>query len=351
MEPVNTLYRIKLGADVTAEFDYEIDGETFEIISPARAGSLPAWTELGFKQCPNCPLKPEAVSHCPVAVQLSRIVEPFHATRSIDEVTLEVVTEQRTITKTTALQNALSSLLSLVFPISGCPMTAGMKPLARFHVPLASEEETVFNVAGMYLLAQYFVNLKNQKGALSFDGLITAYNDLHVVNKSVASRLQAVTTSDSVKNAITLVDMYSSLMPMLLQDQLVEIRRFFSAYLPNDELSAPTNNYLEQAKALRIVTPAEEVAYDPETRAINILRAEREQQILEENKDMPDWLKQSMLRQEMEHFKPDMLRVKLLMAAEEKKKAGVEPAKPQYSEFVMSLSLEPLEEKDPPHNK
>ncbi|MFN3586938.1 MAG: DUF6901 family protein [Moraxellaceae bacterium] len=346
MESVNTLYRIKLGADVTVEFDYDIDGETFEIVAAVTAESRPAWTELGFKQCPNCPLKPEQVSHCPVAVQLSRIVEPFHATRSIDEVALEVVTLQRTVTKTTSLQNALSSLLSLVFPISGCPMTAGMKPLARFHVPLASEEETVFNVAGMYLLAQYFVNLKNQKGALSFDGLITAYNDLHVVNKSVASRLQAVTTSDSVKNAITLLDMYSSLMPMLLQDQLVEIRRFFSAYLPNDALSAPTNNYLEQAKALRIVTPSEEEASDPEARAINLLRAEREQQILEENKDMPEWLKQSMLKQEMAHFKPDMLRVKLLMAAEEKKKAAVEPAKPQYSDFVMSLSLAPLEEND-----
>jgi hypothetical protein len=350
MESVNIIYRIRLSDELTEEFDYEMDAETFEIISAPKTGSLPSWTQLGFKQCPNCPLKPEDHPHCPMAVQLHNIVDRFHTTRSIDEVTLEVITEQRKVTQTTALQNAISSMLGLVFPISGCPRTAGMKPLARFHVPLASEEETVFHVTGMYLLAQYFVNLKNKNGALSFDGLISAYNELHIVNKSVASRLQAVTSSDSIKNAITLVDMYSSLIPMLLQDKLVEIRRFFNAYLPDDEIIAPTSNYLEQAKALRIVPTLEEAVQDAESRAIAVLRAEREQQVLEEHKDAPDWLKQSLLRQEMERFKPDMERVKaMLPAASPEKvetKAG-EPATPKYSEFVMSLSLEPMEEQKP----
>lgn len=348
MESVNIIYRIKLSDTLTEEFDYEMDAETFEIVSTPKTGKLPSWTELGFKQCPNCPLKPEEHPHCPMAVQLHHIVERFHTTRSIDEVELEVITEQRKVTQTTALQNAISSMLNLVFPISGCPRTEGMKPLARFHVPLASEEETVFNVSGMYLLAQYFVNLKNKNGVLSFDGLISAYTDLHVVNKHVARRLQEVTSSDSVKNAITLLDMYSSLMPMLLQDQLVEIRRFFNAYLPDDEIIAPTSNYLEQAKALRIIPTPEETEHDAEAQAIAILRAERERQVLEENKDMADWLKQSLLRQEMEHFKPDMEKVKVMLqdappSAKTETKAD-EPETPRYSEFVMSLSLEPIEE-------
>lgn len=350
METISVVYRIKLSPVLTEEFDFEMDPETFEITSTPRVAKLPAWTELGFKQCANCPLKPEEHPHCPMAVQLHHIVERFHTTRSIDEVTLEVITEQRTVIQTTALQNAISSMLGLVFPISGCPRTEGMKPLARFHVPLASEEETVFNVSGMYLLAQYFVNLKNRNGVLSFDGLIRMYEDLHVVNKAVASRLQAVTTSDSVKNAITLLDMYSSLIPMLLQDQLVEIRRFFNAYLPEDEIVVPTSNYLEQAKAFRIVLTPEEEVQDAETTAIATLRAEREQQLLEEHKDMPDWLKQSLVRQEMERFKPDMTRVKAMMAAapapQEETPAGDAP-KPKFSEFVMSLSLEPMEEEKP----
>ncbi|MFZ5531141.1 MAG: DUF6901 family protein [Pseudomonadota bacterium] len=351
MEPVSVVYRIKLSEAVTEEFDYEMDAETFGILPAPRTEKLPAWTELGFKQCPNCPLKPEDHPHCPVAVQLNHIVDRFHKTRSIDEVTLEVITEQRTMSKTTALQEALASMLGLVFPVSGCPRTEGMKPLARFHVPLASEEETVFNVAGMYLLAQYFVNLKNKSGVLSFDGLIRMYDELHIVNKSVASRLQAVTSSDSLKNAITLLDMYSSLIPMLLQDQLVEIRKFFNAYLPHDEIVAPTSNYLERAKAFRVVPTPEEAEQDAEARAIGVLRAEREQQLLEEHKDMPGWLKQSLIQQEMARFKPDMAKVKAMLAAEppepvETTKNG-EPPKPKFSEFVMSLSLEPMEETKP----
>lgn len=356
MTSIDVLYRIKLSEELTEEFDYEMDAETLEIIAEPLLGNLPAWTELGFKQCPNCPLKPEEHPHCPMAVQLHRIVGRLHDTRSIDEVTLEVITEQRKVSQTLPLQNALGSMLGLVLPISGCPRTAGMKPLARFHVPLASEEETVFSVAGMYLLAQYFVNVKNKNGVLSFDGLIHAYNELHIVNKYVASRLQAVTSSDSVKNAITLVDMYSSLMPMLLQDQLVEIRRFFNAYLPEDDDVAPTSNYLEQAKALRIVLTPEEAKQDAESKVIAELRAERERELLEEHKDMADWLKKSLVRQEMERFKPDMARVKAMLAAAAPASApapaatstpakAVEAPKAAYSDFVMNLSLEPMDEK------
>lgn len=354
MESLNIIYRIKLSDAVTEEFDYEMDAENFEIISAPKTEKLPPWTELGFKQCSNCPLKPEDHPHCPMAVQLHHIVDRFHTTRSIDEVVLEVVTEERTVIQKTALQNAISSMLGLVFPISGCPRTEGMKPLARFHVPLASEEETVFNVSGMYLLAQYFVNLKSKKGVLSFDGLISMYNELHIVNKSVASRLQAVTSSDSVKNAITLLDMYSSLVPMLLQDQLVEMRRFFNAYLPDDEIIAPTSNYLEQAKAFRIVPTPEEAEHDDEANAIATLRAEREQQLLEEHKDMPGWLKQSLVQQEMARFKPDMEKVKAMLASAPPARAETGTAtgasaseKPKYSDFVLGLSLEPMEEKKP----
>jgi hypothetical protein len=51
-----------------------------------------------------------------------------------------------------------------------------------------------------------------------------------------------------------LLDMYSSLVPMLLEDQLAEIRGFFTAFLPEDEIKTEvaTNNYLEKAKAFAL---------------------------------------------------------------------------------------------------
>src|SRR6478735_6360882 len=253
MEPICITYRIGLNEKTTEVFDFNLDAQSFELISEP-VENPPNWTELAFKQCSHCPLKLEEHTHCPMALQLHKVVERFHETRSIDEVKLEVITEDRTVVQTTALQRVLSSMLGLIFPTCGCPKTAYMRPMARFHLPLANEEETVFRVAGMYLLAQYFLTHNGKKGQFAFDGLIAIYEDFHILNKAIASRLQFATDSDSSKNAITLLDMYSSLVPMLLEDQLAEIRGFFTAFLPEDEIKteATTNNYLEKARAFAL---------------------------------------------------------------------------------------------------
>lgn len=259
MEPVRITYRIGLDDKTTEEFNFDLDGKTFELLSEP-VQNPPSWTELAFKQCSHCPLKTEEHTHCPMALQLYKVVDRFHKTRSIDEVKLEVITEERTVVQSTALQRVLSSMLGLIFPTCGCPKTAYMRPMARFHLPLASEEETVFRVAGMYLVAQYFLTHNGKKGQFAFDGLIQIYEDFHILNKAIASRLQFATDSDSSKNAITLLDMYSTLVPMLLEDQLAEIRGFFTAYLPEDEVATEqvsSNNYLEKAKAFALELESE----------------------------------------------------------------------------------------------
>ncbi len=253
MDPISITYHITLKGKPAEVFDFSLHGETFELLNQ-QVPEPPRWAELGFKQCSHCPLKPEEHSHCPLALQLHNIVNRFHKTRSIDEVDLEVVTEERRVVQTVALQRAISSMLGLVSATCGCPKTAYMRPMARFHLPLASEEETVFRVTGMYLLAQYFLTNNGQRGRFAFDGLIKIYEDLHILNKAIASRLQTATDSDSAKNAITLLDMYSSLVPMLLEDQLVEIRSVFKAYLPDDkpEPAGKGPNLLEKARAFAL---------------------------------------------------------------------------------------------------
>jgi hypothetical protein len=98
--------------------------------------------------------------------------------------------------------------------------------MARFHLPLSSEEETLFRVTGMYLLSQQLMG----SPATDFAGLKAIYDDLHILNKAIASRLRGATESDSSKNAIALLDMYSNLVPMMIEDQLPELRQLFSAY-------------------------------------------------------------------------------------------------------------------------
>lgn len=251
MEPIDITYQVKLGSDRIEEFDFSLDAETFELPLPD-IENPPKWTELEWKQCPNCPLDKEEHSHCPLALHMHDIVERLHDTKSIDEVEVEVVTEERRVIQTTAIQRVVACLFGLLFPVSGCPVTAHMRPLSRFHTPLSSEEEMVFRVSGMYLLAQYFLNNTGKTGQFDFDGLLKIYEDLHILNVSIAKRLQSATKSDSVKNAVTLLDMYSTLIPMLVEDQLVEMRSFFKAYFPEGEDFAVTSNLLEKAKSFSL---------------------------------------------------------------------------------------------------
>lgn len=320
MEPVNITYRIKLSEKVTEEFDFALDGKTFELINKEVANP-PKWAELGFRQCSHCPLKAEQHPHCPVALQLHTIVERFHDTRSIDEVEVEVITDERHVIQTTAIQRVIASMLGLVFPISGCPKTAYMRPLARFHSPMSNEEETVFNVTGMYLLAQYFLTTTGTRGQFDFSGLTKIYEDMHTLNVAVASRLKGATQSDSVKNAVTLLDMYSTLVPMLIEDQLAEMRPFFRAYVPESAEAAtekPKTNYLEKAKAFMLeLTPVDE-----------------------KQGGEPEWLKAAKAGKSIFDVPDD---------AGSKAASPAKPAAPEpmITSSGLSLSLEPIEGEKP----
>lgn len=328
MEPINISYRITSAKSGQTEvFDFELDGESFAL-APADSTGAPAWTELGYRQCSHCPLKTEEHSHCPLALRLHHIVSRFHKTKSIDEVELEVITEERRVLQTVAMQRAISSMLGLVSATCGCPKTAYMRPMARFHLPLASEEETVFRVTGMYLLAQYFLTHNGKKGQFAFDGLVQIYDDLHILNKAIASRLQNATDSDSAKNAITLLDMYSTLVPMLLEDQLVEIRGFFNAYLPADEeVPEPRTagtGLLEKARAFALDMDVSQLALEPIGD--------------KSDGDTPAWL-----RGDFDEDKP---------VVEEQKAEAPAPAAPSrideiLSKSGLSLSLEPTDDEKP----
>ena len=82
---------------------------------------LPPWTKLEFHQCSNCPLEPAAFPHCPLAANIYNIVQRFDGLTSYDEITLEVVTEQRWIAQRTTAQLAISSMMGLVIAACGCP--------------------------------------------------------------------------------------------------------------------------------------------------------------------------------------------------------------------------------------
>ena len=169
--------------------------------------------------------------HCPLAVQLAKLTALCERLLSHDKVKLEVVSAERTITNQTTAQRAVSSLMGLIFATSGCPHTVFLKPMARFHLPLASEEETLYRASSMYLLAQYFRSKQGLAADLELAELKGLYIALHQVNSTMAERLRAIIHKDSAVNAVVLLDLFAKALPYSIAESLEEIRYSFKVYL------------------------------------------------------------------------------------------------------------------------
>jgi hypothetical protein len=229
MGTIDIQYRLGLNDGVWETIDIRMDSQTLDRINLEDIPPL-AWTELTFEQCPHCPLSAQAHPHCPVAVGLADIAHRFDHIVSFDEIDLEVITEERRVSQHTTAQRAISSLLGLSIATSGCPHTAYFKPMARFHLPLASEENTIYRAAGMYLLAQFFLKKEGSESDPGLFGLRKIYENLHEVNLHIAKRLKSATVTDSSVNAIVLLDSFTSTLPYVIEDHLDEIAYLFSAY-------------------------------------------------------------------------------------------------------------------------
>lgn len=233
MDIIEITYCFKLGGGREELFRLQIDSATLELIDD-ETKPLPEWAALDFHQCPNCPHTTQADSHCLVAKKLAPVIERFNDICSYDEIDLEVITDERRVQQHTTAQRAISSLLGLMFATSGCDHTAYMKPMARFHLPLASQEETTFRAAGMYLLAQFFRQEAGQDGKLDMTGLKKIYNDLHTINVAITERIRDARRTEASVNAIVLLDTRANLMPFMIEDHFDEIRHLFDAYLTED---------------------------------------------------------------------------------------------------------------------
>jgi hypothetical protein len=121
----------------------------------------------------------------------------------------------------------MSSVLGLIMATAGCPWTDHLRPMARFHLPFANEAETVYRTICMYLLARELGAAGELQG---FDALEDLYRNLHVVNRDMSRRLGAATKSDPARNAMALLDSYTTLLPAALECSLDELKPLFDAW-------------------------------------------------------------------------------------------------------------------------
>jgi len=230
MEIIEIQYCFILGDQRREVFDLQLDARRLEVINKG-SRDFPFWTNLEFHQCTHCPLDKETHPRCPVATALAGVIERFEKVFSYDEVNLEVITSQRRVTQHTTAQRALGSLIGLLFATSGCPHTDYFKPMARFHLPLPSLEDTVFRVTSMYLVAQYFRHKEGRESDFELKGLQKIYDNMHLLNNMIAERIRKATQADSSLNAVILLDTFIGLMPLVSEEQMAEIRHLFVAYL------------------------------------------------------------------------------------------------------------------------
>ncbi|MBJ7278402.1 hypothetical protein JHC43_18135 [Marinobacter salarius] len=209
---------------------WECDVSTLTDYQALGADNLPDWTRLEFHQCSHCPLSPQEHRYCPYAVAL---LEPARVTSmrlSHEPVTVTVTSRSRTITADTSLQRAMGSLLGLIGPFSGCPITRILRPMARFHLPLSSPDETLFRAFGTYLLGQYLRQRQGLEADWQMTSLSQVYGDLRRLNHGMSSRLRASQEEDAGVNSFVLLDLLAAEVSYVLEDYEGELDNSFREF-------------------------------------------------------------------------------------------------------------------------
>jgi hypothetical protein len=225
-DPHRIGYRFELPDGTRTALEFKFDAADFRLANPAPA-QPPFWTDLEFNQCANCPLNAAQYPQCPAALQMVTAIEPLKALASFDTVGVTVTQAERSIYARTTAQQAMSSVLGLIMATAGCPWTDRFRPMARFHLPFASEVETVYRSVCMFLLARELADVHHSQG---FSALEILYENLHVVNRDMSRRLGAAAKTDPPQNAMALLDAYTTLLPAALESSLEELKPLFDAW-------------------------------------------------------------------------------------------------------------------------
>lgn len=211
------------------EFDVWLDSGGLN--QAADHSTPPEWARLGQNQCPSCPLSTESTTYCPAALRLAHVVTTFADCTSFEEVSVTVRIKERTYTKPTTLQLGVSALIGLVMATSGCPVMEYLKPMARFHLPFASVEETEFRMVSMYLVAQVKRQAKGLPPDWTLEGLKEIYAKVTEINANFAKRLREAASNDANMNALVNLDCFAKSAPWVVKTKLNDLDALFNAYL------------------------------------------------------------------------------------------------------------------------
>lgn len=223
-------YEFTLPNTASERFELTFDATTIELVA-TRCSKPPFWTELAYQQCSHCLLSSQSHPQCPVALNLIPVIDRFDQLMSFDKISVSVTSDERQVVQKTSAQEGLSSLMGLLIAGSCCPYTHFFKPMARFHLPFANKDETMWRAAATFLLARYFSKKGLRTEDMPLGGLVAIYNDVARLNDAMVQRLRAVSSKDSVVNALVHLDVFAKFLMPPLEDALVQIKPIFDPFI------------------------------------------------------------------------------------------------------------------------
>ncbi|MEK6526388.1 MAG: hypothetical protein AABZ22_05900 [Nitrospirota bacterium] len=219
------VYKFKFEDGKEKNFEIRLNADTLELL-PQKDLPKPDWTKLNYFQCTNCPLGDD-VAYCPVAVNLSSLVETFKDSISHKNTSVNVKSPERTYEKETTLQKGLSSIIGMYMVTSNCPVMDELRPMVRFHLPFATGQETIYRAVSMYLTKQYFVMRKGGNPDWGLQNLSQIYKAISQVNSGMSERLRHASTEDANVNALIILSSFSNIVDYSLENGLDEIEYLF----------------------------------------------------------------------------------------------------------------------------
>ncbi|MFA6597191.1 MAG: hypothetical protein WCS69_05650 [Ignavibacteriaceae bacterium] len=212
-------FRLKNGLQKT--FVVSVDNSTLNIIYKKNE-SYPDWAKLQKFKCPHCELDPKVHEYCPLAINLTDIIQTFQDYNSFDEAEITVETINRNYSKTTSVQSGVSSMLGIRMVTSGCPIMGKLKPLIPFHLPFASLEETEVRVLSAYLLAQYVKWKKGGEPDWEMTNLVNIYGDIQILNHNVSKKIADLEKKDVSINSLIVLNNFADYVTFTLDEKMLE---------------------------------------------------------------------------------------------------------------------------------
>ncbi|MCM8813233.1 MAG: hypothetical protein NC924_04775 [Candidatus Omnitrophica bacterium] len=211
-------------------FTVVLDAQTLTV-QPDSAASPPQWVSFEEFRCAHCPVDESRQRYCPVGVNLYSLFERFNDAVSCEEIDLRVETPRRQYVQRTSVQKGLSSLMGIYMAGSSCPVFEPLKPLIRYHLPLAGPEETAYRIISMYLMAQYFRAACGKAPDWRMSKLPDMLKAINSANRTVCEKFRSRVRNDAMLNAIVILNSTVDFMRMCFDEVILKtIEQDFRGY-------------------------------------------------------------------------------------------------------------------------